>query len=275
MAQNAGERRVARRSKDELEKLKVAGQIVGETLDLVRARIAPGVTTLELDKLAEDHIRARGAVPSFKGYRGYPAATCIQVDDVVVHGIPDETVLEAGQVVGVDLGVYCNGYHGDAAFTTIVGQSEKDHELLEVTHGALMAGLAQARSGNKLKRISKAVQEYVESRGYSVVRQLTGHGIGQQMHEPPQIPNFYSPGAFEDYELVLQPGMVLAIEPMVNAGSAQVQVDEEDGWTVRTADGELSAHFEHDVVVTDSEPLILSLAEGAKLLSDVAGYQQA
>ncbi len=274
MAKKASKRRVARRSEDELEKLKVAGQIVGETLDLLHVQIVPGVTTLKLDKLAEDHIRARGALLSFKGYRGYPAATCIQVDDVVVHGIPDETVLEAGQVVGVDLGAYCDGYHCDAAFTTIVGQTGEHHELLDTTQGALMAGLAQARAGNRLKQISQAVQEYVESRGYSVVRQLTGHGIGQQMHEPPQIPNFYSRGAFEDYELVLQPGMVLAIEPMVNAGTEQVQVDE-DGWTVRTADGELSAHFEHTVVVTDSEPLILTLAEGAKLLSDVPGYRQA
>jgi len=274
MAQDARKRRVARRSEDELEKLKVAGQIVGETLDLLRTQIAPGVTTLELDKLAEDHIRARGAVPSFKGYRGYPAATCIQVDDVVVHGIPDETVLKAGQVVGVDLGAYCDDYHGDAAFTTVVGQTGEHHELLDTTQGALMAGLAQARAGNRLKQISQAVQEYVESRGYNVVRQLVGHGVGQKMHEPPQIPNFYSRGEFEDYELVLQPGMVLAIEPMVNAGTAQVQVDE-DGWTVRTADGELSAHFEHTVVVTEAEPLVLTLAEGAKLLSDVPEYRQA
>jgi len=275
VAKKASKRRVVRRSADELEKLKVAGQIVGETLDLLRVQIVPGVTTLELDKLAEDHLRARGAVPSFKGYRGYPAATCIQVDDVVVHGIPDETALKAGQIVGVDLGAYCDGYHGDAAFTTVVGQPDEHHDLLDTTQGALMAGLAQARAGNRLKQISQAVQEYVESRGYNVVRQLTGHGIGQQMHEPPQIPNFFSPGAFEDYKLVLQPGMVLAIEPMINAGTAQVQVDEEDGWTVRTADGELSAHFEHTVVVTDSEPLILTLAEGAKLLSDVPGYRQA
>ncbi len=274
MAQDARKRRVARRSEDELEKLKVAGQIVGETLDLLRTQIAPGVTTLELDKLAEDHIRARGAVPSFKGYRGYPAATCIQVDDVVVHGIPDETVLKAGQVVGVDLGAYCDDYHGDAAFTTVVGQTGEHHELLDTTQGALMAGLAQARAGNRLKQISQAVQEYVESRGYNVVRQLVGHGVGQEMHEPPQIPNFYSRGEFEDYELVLQSGMVLAIEPMVNAGTAQVQVDE-DGWTVRTADGELSAHFEHTVVVTEAEPLVLTLAEGAKLLSDVPEYRQA
>ena len=274
MAQDGRKRRVARRSEDELEKLKVAGQIVGETLDLLRAQIAPGVTTLELDKLAEDHIRARGAIPSFKGYRGYPAATCIQVDDAVVHGIPDETVLEAGQVVGVDLGAYCDGYHGDAAFTTVVGQTGEHHELLDATQEALMAGIAQARAGNRLKQISQAVQEYVESCGYNVVRQLVGHGVGQKMHEPPQIPNFYSPAEFEDYELVLRSGMVLAIEPMVNAGTAQVQVDE-DGWTVRTADGELSAHFEHTVVVTDSEPLILTLAEGAKLLSDVPGYRQA
>ncbi len=274
MAQEACERRVVRRSKDELEKLKVAGQIVGETLDLLRGQIAPGVTTLELDKLAEDHIQARGAVPSFKGYRGYPAATCIQVDDVVVHGIPDETALEVGQIVGVDLGAYCDGYHGDAAFTTVVGQSEKGQELLAVTRGALMAGLAQARAGNRLKQISKAVQEYVENRGYSVVRQLTGHGIGQKMHEPPQIPNFYSRGEFDDYELVLQPGMVLAIEPMVNVGTGQVQVGE-DGWTVRTADGEASAHFEHTVVITEAEPLVLTLAEGAKLLSNVPEYRQA
>ncbi len=273
MAPRTREQYVARRSKDELEKLKVAGQIVGETLELVRAQIAPGVTTLELDKLAEDHIRERGALPSFKGYRGYPAATCIQVNDVVVHGIPDDTPLEAGQIVGVDLGAYYDGYHGDAAFTTIVGQPDKHHRLLDTTQGALMVGIAQALAGNRLKQISKAIQEYVESRGYSVVRQLTGHGIGQQMHEPPQIPNFYSAGEFTDYELVLEPGMVLAIEPMVNVGTAQVQVDE-DGWTVRTADGELSAHFEHTVVVTDDEPLILTLAQGARPLSDVSEYRR-
>ena len=258
------------RTEEEIDRLKTVGQIVGETLDLLRGQIAPGVTTLELDKLAEDHIRSRHALPSFKGYRGYPATTCIQVDDVVVHGIPDETPLEAGQIVGVDLGAYYEGYHGDAAFTTVVGQSGEHCEPLDVTQGGLMAGLAQVQAGNRLKQISQAVQEYVEGRGYSVVRQLTGHGIGQEMHEPPQIPNFYSPGQFADYELVLESGMVLAIEPMVNAGTEQVKVDS-DGWTVRTADGQPSAHFEHTVVVTEAEPLILTLAEGAKYLADVRG----
>ncbi len=270
----SGKRRpsqVTRRSPGEIEKLKGAGQVVGETLVLLREHVAPGVTGLELDKLAEEHIRARGAVPSFKGYRGYPATICMEIDDVVVHGIPNGTPLQAGQIVGIDLGACYQGFHGDAAISTAVGEAdERQQDLLAATQAGLMAGIAPARSGQKLREISKAIQAYVEGRGYSLVRQLVGHGIGEQVHEPPQVPNFFDPGEFADYELLLRPGMVLAIEPMVNVGTARVQVDN-DNWTVRTGDGQPSAHFEHTVVVTKSEPLILTLAEGAKYLSDVEG----
>ena len=263
--------RVPRRTPQEIEKLKTAGQIVGETLALLRERLVPGVTGLELDKLAEEHLRSRGAAPSFKGYRDYPATICLEVDEVVVHGIPNGTPLAAGQLVGLDLGGYREGFHADAAFSAVVGEaSAEQQELLATTEASLWAGIAQARAGHRLKRISQAIQECAEAGGYAVVRQLVGHGIGEQIHGPPQVPNFYSPGEFADYELVLQPGMVLAIEPMVNAGTAQVVVAE-DGWTVRTADGRLSAHFEHTVIVTGSEPLILTLAEGARYLANGQG----
>ncbi len=261
-------RAVARRTGAELDKLKAAGQIVGETLALVRQQIVAGMTGAELDRLAEEHIRARGAVPSFKGYRGYPAATCIEIDDIVVHGIPNETPLETGSIVGMDMGACYDGFHADGAFTTVVGEADAEQErLLAAAEGSLRAGMGQAWAGKRLQEISKAIEQYTQVRGYSIVQQLVGHGIGQQMHEPPQIPNFFSAGEFVDYELVLRPGMILAIEPMVNAGSPEVRVDD-DGWTVRTADGAPSAHFEHTIAVTESEPLILTLAEGAKYLSD-------
>ncbi len=261
-------RAVARRTAAELDKLKAAGQIVGETLALVRQQIVAGVTGVELDRLAEEHIRTRGAVPSFKGYRGYPAATCIEVDDIVVHGIPNEMPLKPGQIVGVDMGAYYQGFHGDATICVVVGEADAEQErLLEAVEGSLRAGMGQAWAGKQLQEISKAIEGYAQARGYSIVQQLVGHGIGQEMHEPPQIPNFFSTGEFADYEIVLQPGMILAIEPMVNAGSPEVRVDD-DGWTVRTADGGPSVHLEHTIAVTESEPLILTLAEGAKYLSD-------
>jgi len=261
-------RGVVQRSAEELEKLMAAGQIVGETLELLREHLVAGVTGAELDRLAEQHIRERGAQPSFKGYRDYPATVCIEIDDVVVHGIPNQKPLQRGQLVGIDLGAYYNGYHGDACFSAVVGGAdEAQQKLLDATQGSLMAGIGQARAGNKLKEISKAIQRYAEARGYQVVRELVGHGIGEQLHEPPQVPNFFNAGEFRDYELVLAVGMTLAIEPMVNGGTHQVRVDS-DGWTVRTADGQPSAHFEHTIAITESEPLILTLAEGARFVSD-------
>ena len=249
---------VARRSPAEIQTAGHAGHIVAETLQLLRSHIRPGITTIELDKLAEAHIRARGALPSFKGYKGYPATICVEIEDVVVHGIPDSTRLSAGQLVGIDLGACYQGFHGDSAVTVPVGEVDEERQrLLQITEQALWAGIEQARAGHELCAVCHAVQQCVESAGFSVVRSLVGHGIGHQMHEPPQIPNFVSAGEFKDYELVLEPGMILAIEPMVNIGTAEVCADD-DGWTVHTADGRPSAHFEHTVAVTEREALILT-----------------
>jgi len=250
--------RVARHSPAEIHTLQEAGHIVAETLQLLHQHIQPGITARELDNLAEENIRARGAVPSFKGYRGYPATICMEIEDVVVHGIPDETQLAEGQIVGVDLGACYQGYHGDSAITVAAGEVDDERQrLMRVTEDALLAGIGQARAGARLREVCQAIQQHVESAGFSVVRDLVGHGIGQQLHEPPQIPNFVAEGEFADYELVLQPGMTLAIEPMVNAGTARITVGG-DGWTMRTADGRPSAHFEHTIVITDNQPLILT-----------------
>lgn len=251
--------RVVRRSEAEIQILRQAGQIVADTLQLLREHMRPGVTTIELDNLAEEHIRARGAVPSFKGYRGYPATICAEIEDIVVHGIPDGTQLIEGQVAGVDLGACYQGLHADGAITVALGEIDEERQrLLQVTEEALGAGIEQARAGTRLREVCRTIQQQVESAGFSVVRKLVGHGIGEQVHEPPQIPNFVSEGEFKDYELVLESGMILAIEPMVNAGTAQVRTGD-DGWTVRTADGRPSAHFEHSIAVTDGEPLILTV----------------
>lgn len=250
--------RVARRSAAEIEILQQAGEIVAETLQVLQQHMQPGISTKELDNLAEENIRRRGAVPSFKGYKGYPATICVEIEDTVVHGIPDKTRLAEGQIVGVDLGACYQGYHGDSALTVKVGEVDDERQrLLTVTREALAAGIEQARPTAKLREVCRAVQQHVEAAGFSVVRSLVGHGIGQQLHEPPQVPNFVAEGEFPDYELVLQPGMVLAIEPMVNAGESAVRVDS-DGWRVRTADGRPSAHFEHTIVVTEGQPLILT-----------------
>ncbi len=250
--------RVARRSAAEIEILQQAGEIVAETLQVLQQHMQPGITTKELDNLAEENIRRRGATPSCKGYMGYPATICVEIDDVVVHGIPDHTQLKEGQIVGIDLVACYQGYHGDSTITVAIGEVDNERQrLLTVTREALAAGIEQARPTTKLREVCRAVQQRVEAAGFSVVRSLVGHGIGQQMHEPPQVPNFVAEGEFPDYELVLQPGMVLAIEPMVNAGEPAVRVDS-DGWRVRTADGRPSAHFEHTVVITEDQPLILT-----------------
>lgn len=239
---------------DEIDKARASSRIVAEVLSVLRERIKPGVTTRELDKIAESFTEKRGAKPAFKGYRGYPYSLCASVNEEVVHGMPSGRVLKEGDIVGLDFGVYYQGFYGDAAVTLPVGRvSEEAARLMRVTEQSLYAAIEQASSGNRLGDISAAVQETAESAGYSVVRDFVGHGIGRNMHEDPQIPNFGKKGR----GIELQTGMILAIEPMVNAGRYRVKILP-DGWTVITEDGSLSAHFEHSVAITDNGPEILS-----------------
>ena len=243
------------RTKEEIEKLRRSNRLVAQALLKVREAIRPGVTTAELDRIAEETIRKGGGRPAFKGYRGYPANLCVSVNEEVVHGIPGPRRLQEGDIVSLDLGVLMDGYYGDAAITVPVGKvSEEAQKLIEVTEEALHKGIEKARVGNRLYDISHAIQSWVESFGFSVVRDFVGHGIGRQLHEEPQVPNFGPPNQGPR----LMVGMVLAIEPMVNAGGWQVRV-REDGWTVVTADGSLSAHFEHTIAITEEGPDILSL----------------
>ncbi len=243
------------RTKEEIEKLRRSNRLVAQALLKVREAIRPGVRTAELDRIAEETIRRGGGRPAFKGYRGYPANLCVSVNEEVVHGIPGPRRLEEGDIVSLDLGVLMDGYYGDAAITVPVGEvSEEAKKLIEVTEEALHKGIEKARVGNRLYDISHAIQSWVESFGFSVVRDFVGHGIGRQLHEEPQVPNFGPPNQGPR----LMVGMVLAIEPMVNAGGWQVRV-REDGWTVVTADGSLSAHFEHTIAITEDGPDILSL----------------
>ena len=239
---------------DEIEKARASNRIVAEVLSKLREKVKPGVRTRDLDKFAEEIARKRGAKPAFKGYHGYPYSLCISVNEVVVHGMPSERVLEEGDIVGLDFGVCYNGFFGDATITLPLGKvSEKALKLIQVTEQSLYAGIEQARDGNRLGDISAAVQSTVEAAGYSVVRDFVGHGIGENLHEDPQIPNFGKKGR----GIELKRGMILAIEPMVNAGKYKVKVLP-DGWTVITEDGSLSAHFEHSVAITDNGPDILS-----------------
>jgi len=250
---------VSLKSPREIALMKESCRIVAEVLALVGSRIAPGVRTRDLDSLAEDYIRSRGGEPAFKGYGHdrrnlFPGTLCVSIDDAVVHGIPDGEEIREGQVVSIDVGVKKGGYFGDGARTFPVGTvSEEKRRLLKVTEEALLLGIAQARAGNHLHDVSAAVQRHVEEAGFSVVRDLVGHGIGRSLHEDPAIPNYGEPGT----GVVLKQGMALAIEPMVNAGTHRVRV-EEDGWTVRTADGKPSAHFEHTILVTTGEADILT-----------------
>jgi methionyl aminopeptidase len=245
---------VIRKSSREVALMREAGRIVALTLALLQERIRPGVTTAELDAAAQEFVSERGAEASFLGYRGFPAALCVSVNEEVVHGIPGPRVLKDGDIVSLDFGAIHKGYQGDSAITVGVGQiSEKARELIEVTRGALAAGIAQCVSGNYLGDISSSIQTYAESRGFSVVRQYVSHGIGRQMHEDPQIPNYGLPGR----GMLLKRGMTFALEPMVNVGTYLTRVLD-DGWTVVTDDGELSAHFEHTVAITEGEPQILT-----------------
>lgn len=249
------------KSEREIALMRRAGQIVAKVLEAIREQVHPGITTGELDELAERIIRAEGGIPSFKGYDGgsdrppFPATICASVDNEVVHGIPSrQRVLEEGQILSVDVGAIYQGYHGDAAITVPVGKvSDLARRLMEVTEGALYAGIAAARAGNRLGDISHAIQSYVESRGFSVVREYTGHGIGREMHEGLQVLNFGEPGR----GVRLRAGMTLALEPMVNVGDWRTRVLA-DGWTVVTYDGSLSAHFEHTILVRDGEAEILT-----------------
>ncbi|MBE9501778.1 MAG: type I methionyl aminopeptidase [Chloroflexi bacterium] len=242
------------KSPKEIEIMRQAGRIVAAILDLLRRRIEPGITTGELDAITVRELSGYGAVSSFKGYRGFPAHLCVSVNDELVHGIPGERVLCEGDIVSLDMGANVHGFHGDAALTVGVGKiSPQAEALLQATEGARTAGIASARSGAHLSDISAAIQSFVEARGFSVVREYVGHGIGREMHEEPQIPNFGPRGQGP----VLQKGMALALEPMVNIGGWQTKVGS-DGWTVTTADGSLCAHFEHTIAITDGEPEILT-----------------
>jgi methionyl aminopeptidase len=247
------------KSPGEIEIMRAANVIVAEVLTELRSNVRPGVTTAELDTIAEEMTRSRGAVPAFKGYevagRVFPASVCVSINDEVVHGIPSvRRVLQEGDIVGVDFGVRFQGYYGDSAVTVAVG--EIDHEadrLMTVTRESLAAGIEQVRLGNRLGDVSAAIQERIERDRFSIVRDFVGHGIGKRLHEDPQVPNFGS----RDRGVRLREGMVLAIEPMVNAGGPEVRI-KEDGWTAVTKDGSRSAHFEHSVAVTPNGPYVLS-----------------
>ncbi|HHZ18580.1 MAG TPA: type I methionyl aminopeptidase [Acholeplasmataceae bacterium] len=243
------------KSNREIELMREAGRICAFTLRKLREAIAPGVTTYQLDKIAEEVITGCGATPSFKGYNGFPASICASVNDVVIHGIPNKkTKLKNGDIIVIDIGVCYKGYHGDCAYTFPVGNiSPKRRELLQVTEEALYAGLEYAKPHNRLSDISHAIEKYVTERGYSVVKDFTGHGIGSHLHEKPAIPNFGAPG----YGPILKPGMTLAIEPMVNVGSSDVRILV-DNWTTVTEDGSDSAHFEHTIVITENGHIILT-----------------
>lgn len=243
------------KSSKEIEYMRRAGKVVSETLAILQESVKPGITTGELDRIAEEYIRKCNATPSFKGYYGFPASICASINEEVVHGIPSKRVLQEGDIISVDCGAILNGYHGDAARTFAVGKISKDAEdLIQVTKESFFKGVEKAKVGNRLTDISSSIQEYAESRGYSIVRDYVGHGIGTAMHEEPEVPNFGRPGRGPK----LVNGMVLAIEPMINIGDYNVEVLSND-WTVITKDRTLSAHYENTVAILDNGPEILTL----------------
>jgi methionyl aminopeptidase len=244
------------KSPDEVDKMRKAGRIVAGTIQRVLAAVRPGVTTADLDRVAEAYIVEAGAVPSFKGYKGFPASICVSIDNEIVHGIPSpKRVVKEGSVLSLDFGAIWEGFHGDSAVTVIVGEppSSEVEKLVRVTEDALSAGIAQIRPGGRLSDISNAVQQVAEGAGFQVVREYVGHGIGRSMHEDPQIPNYGPPGRGPE----LKPGLVIAVEPMVNLGGWETRVLADD-WTVVTADGSLSAHFEHTIAVTEDGHEVLT-----------------
>ena len=253
---------IIRKSSAEIEKMARAGQVVADTLGLVGEQLRPGVTSAELDRIADEYIRSQGGISSFKGYNGYPASICTSPNDMVVHGIPGPVALSEGDILSVDIGVILDGFVADSAFTFAVGEvSPQAEKLMDACRAALAAGIEQCRAGNRLSDISHAVQAATEGAGFSVVRSLVGHGIGRSMHEDPQIPNYGAPGRGPE----LAPGMTFAIEPMINVGRPEIYVHDDD-WSISTADGSLSAHFEHTVAVTEREPRILTAARKPALL---------
>jgi methionyl aminopeptidase len=250
---------IIRKSPQEIERMARAGEVVADVLALLEERARPGITTEELDATADEFIRSRGGVPTFKGYRGYPASICTSPNDMVVHGIPGLHALEEGDILSVDVGVTLDGFVADSAYTFPIGEIAPEVErLLEGGKAALAAGIEQCRSGNRLSDISHAIQVSTEEHGFSVVRSLVGHGVGRSMHEEPQIPNFGEPGRGP----LLSAGMTFAIEPMINAGGPDVFLHD-DEWSISTADGSLSAHFEHTVAITEEDPRILTVARTA------------
>lgn len=252
--------RIVLKASWELDILRRSNRLVAETLQALEHRVRPGVTTLELDRLAESYLRGRGAEPAFKGYRDYPFTICASVNEAVVHGFPSTRPLQEGDILSLDMGAVVDGYYGDAAVTLPVGRISPEAErLLRVTRECLDRAVSAAQPGGRLADISAAVQSHAETNGFSIVRVFVGHGIGKALHEAPQIPNFVDPG--QGRGPVLKPGMVLAIEPMVNAGGPDVRVLD-DRWTAVTTDGSLSAHFEHTVAVTDHGPEVLTLLDG-------------
>jgi methionyl aminopeptidase len=247
---------IIRKSPQEIEKMAAAGALVAETIALVGEHLEPGVTMTELDRIAEDHIKAHGGVPTSKGYKGYPAALCISPNEMIVHGIPTDYRAREGDIISIDLGVTLDGLVADSCYTFPVGEiSDEAQRLLDTCQAALAAGIEQARAGNRVSDISHAVQTVVEEAGFSVVRALVGHGVGRSYHEDPQIPNYGAPGRGP----VLAEGMTFAIEPMITAGGPDVYVHDDD-WSISSRDGSLAAHFEHTVAVTEAGPRILTAA---------------
>ncbi len=242
------------KSEREIDLMRRAGQIVATVLARLKSEVRPGITTQELDDVAAKEVTRLGGIPSFKGYRGYPANICVSINDEIVHGIPDERVVKTGDVVSIDFGAIYKGFQGDSALTVGAGKLDsKVDELLSTTEGALQAGIEASKAGARLGDVSHAIQTYVESRGFSVIREYTGHGIGRDMHEDPQIPNFGIPGQGP----VLKKGMTLALEPMVTTGDWRTKVGG-NHWTVSTVDGSLAAHFEHTIAVTDGAAVVLT-----------------
>ena len=245
------------KSPSEIEKMRAAGRLTAQARALAGSMIHPGVTTGEIDKAVRKFIQSHGAKPSFLGYGGFPASTCISVNEVVIHGIPGSRKLEEGDVVSVDVGAFLDGFHGDCAATFFCGEvSSEARKLVEVTRQSFFEGIQYARAGNRVSDIGHAVQQYVESFGYGVVREFVGHGVGRKMHEPPEVPNYGAAG----HGARLQPGMVIAVEPMVCAGDWRVKVLKDD-WTTVSADGSLAAHYENTILITEGDPEILTVDE--------------
>ncbi len=240
---------------NEIEKMRVAGKLTGDVLKMIEEHIKPGVTTAHVNKLIHEYILSHDAKPSFLGYHGYPASACVSVNDVVVHGIPGDRVLQEGDIVSVDVGVIKDGWQGDAARTFAVGKIDPAaQKLIDVTRECFFKGIAQAHAGRRLGDVGEAIQRHAESYGFGVVREMVGHGIGRQMHEDPSVPNYGKAGT----GVLLKRGYTLAIEPMINAGSFKIRFDS-DGWTTRSVDGSLSAHYENTIVVNEGDPEILTL----------------